>query len=191
MSGPRIFWLIFFITFLGLGLVYAFGGLIVGPWIQLQVQNENFRQYVYQCPPDEMRLRFYSDPLRAYDGFTLNFASGKFEVEYGSTHEDPPGLFWGQPVRAVFSTITFPLLQPPPEFIDAALLGELRTQLSALPDAETPPLDWQHNKCWLTFELHGHLHIQCFLPGNAPAKLQTICQGVGFSPVFDYWNSLR
>jgi hypothetical protein len=170
----------------------VFGGEVFGPAWDNAGSEFELHQFLYNCPPDEMRLRFYSGRDNMFIDAVVNFTTRKLTVDGGGTQSTERGFFWSYKPRSVFHTISFPLIEPPASLTDEQV-HQIKEQLVSLSWGESwsSGFDKAESNGYLAFYREGNLQIEQFSPGTVPVELRNVCNLINFGPIFDFWNSLR
>jgi hypothetical protein len=169
----------------------VFGGPVFGPCLDEYANRQDLRDFISGCPRDEMRLRFYSTEYKEYMEVRVNLATRVLMIGGSGLRYETRGYFWVEGVRAVFHTLSFPLMSPlPPAVLSVEQMVQLGSALSDLPPAaeSSSGLDWNHDESYLAFYRQDDLQIDRFVPGQAPPQFALLCRTIGFGPFFDAWN---
>ncbi len=175
-------------------LYFIFGGPIFGPWFDAYANRQDLSNFVAKCPRNEVRLRFYCVQYQEFMSVRVDLTTLALDFDGGGIQKDTWDYFWTRQVRAVFHTITFPLMSPPPpKVLSDQQIAQLQSALSAMPSAgeSLPSFEWSNNEGYLAFYRQDQLQVDRFLPGQAPPEFRALCQAIGFRPIFEYWNAGR
>jgi len=176
--NSRIIAVVTSLTFIVWFLV--FGGEVVLPICDRISERTHWRDYLTECPADELRVKQYLYGEERQAG-QLNLTTGMLQGE-GAPWTTWYGPFWSQ-VRGIFHTINFPMKETP---YSPEQLADIRTFLAGLAaPSESRRLASYRQQFHLAFYQGGRLQIYDYPKHEARMELAKLFEILGFNLVGD------